>query len=359
MRKHYIDNIRSVTVLLVVIYHVIYIFNSITPGGVGAVTKHAGSDFVQYLLYPWFMVILFLLSGMCSRYYLERHTVKEYVHARTCRLLVPSTLGLFVIGWLQGYLNMEISHAFESIPDTVPGVVMYLIMCMSGVGVLWTIQMMWLFSMLLVPVRKLEKDRLWKHGEKCGMAVLLLLGVLVYGAAQVLNPPVVSVYRFGIYGCVFFLGYFVFSHEAVTDALKRNVLWLSVAAAGLGIAYTVLEYGNNYAVTPSVNCPLAIAYGWLMCLAVIGLMKRFGDRSSAFLRFLAQKSFGLYIFHYYTLSACAYLLVTDTRIRGAICYLLTAVAAFAGGLVLYEIISRIPVLRFCVLGMKKEKKHVS
>jgi hypothetical protein len=34
-------------------------------------------------------------------------------------------------------------------------------------------------------------------------------------------------------------------------------------------------------------------------------------------------------------------------------YLLTLTAGFAGGVLLYEIISRIPILRWCILGIKK------
>ena len=53
MRKHYIDNIRIGTVLLVVLYHVIYMFNHIiTAGVIGPVTSVHGQDVIQYLLYP-------------------------------------------------------------------------------------------------------------------------------------------------------------------------------------------------------------------------------------------------------------------------------------------------------------------
>lgn len=101
MRKHYLDNIRWITVLLVVLYHVIYMYNGITAGGAGTVTDFRGQDIIQYILYPWFMVILFIVSGMCSRYYLENHTDKEYIKGRTLKLLVPSTIGLLVLGWAQ------------------------------------------------------------------------------------------------------------------------------------------------------------------------------------------------------------------------------------------------------------------
>lgn len=360
MRKYYIDNIRSWTIILVVIYHVIYMFNSvITDGVIGPITKANGVDVVQYLLYPWFMVILFIISGMCSKYYLEKHTEKEYIKARTRKLLVPSTIGLLFFGWLQGYFNMAISHAFDNMPTKIPGVVLYLIMCVSGTGVLWTIQVMWILSMVLLLVRKVEKGRLLKIGEKTKIIPLILLGILVWAFAQILNTPVIVVYRFGIYGISFLLGYYVFSHEAVTDILKKYCVPLLIFASVLGIIYAWMDYGKNYTMAPNVNNPLAVAYCWMMCLAILGCMKKWGNHSSSVSRFLSEKSFGLYVFHYLTLSSCAYYLTTYTEIPGVVIYLLTAVAAFAGALILYEIISRIPILRWCVLGIKKEKKYVS
>ena len=68
MRKYYLDNIRWATVLAVVFYHILFMYNhTLTAGVAGAVTDFAGQDALQYLLYPWFMVVLFLcvpsLSG--------------------------------------------------------------------------------------------------------------------------------------------------------------------------------------------------------------------------------------------------------------------------------------------------------
>jgi hypothetical protein len=39
-------------------------------------------------------------------------------------------------------------------------------------------------------------------------------------------------------------------------------------------------------------------------------------------------------------------------------YFLTLIAGLAGGILLYEVVSRIPILRWCILGMKKERKDV-
>ena len=58
------------------------------------------------------------------------------------------------------------------------------------------------------------------------------------------------------------------------------------------------------------------------------------------------------------LSAAAYFLARYTKVTGVAAYLLSGIAAYAGGYLLYELIKRIPVIRWCVIGEKKERKHV-
>jgi peptidoglycan/LPS O-acetylase OafA/YrhL len=72
-----------------------------------------------------------------------------------------------------------------------------------------------------------------------------------------------------------------------------------------------------------------------------------------------ERSWGLYIFHYLPLSMTAwYLHIYAPGMQDFFHYLLTLMAGLAGGILLYEVISRIPILRWCVLGMKKERKDV-
>jgi len=356
MRKSYIDNIRWITVVLVVVYHVIYMFNGVQPFGViGPFRDVQYQDAVQYLLYPWFMVLLFAVSGMASRYYLEKHSDREFIASRTRKLLVPSTIGVLVFWWILGYYNMQIGNAFQTLDvENIPAPVLYLIMAMSGIGVLWFIQMLWVYSVLLVLIRKIEKDRLYTACKKCGVAVLLLLTILIYLSAQVLNTPVVTVYRFGIYGVAFLIGYFILSHDEVVERLGRCWILLATAALILGAAYTVLYFGENYAVEPVINNELACAYAWVMTLAVVAFMKVKGDKETSFTRWMAGKSWGLYVFHYLPLAMAAYYLHRYAPwMPPVFCYLLTAVSAFVGAYLLNEVIRRIPILRWCVLGIKK------
>lgn len=60
---------------------------------------------------------------------------------------------LFVFWWILGFCNIKMSGAYESIAS-LPKPVPYLIMSVSGIGPLWFIQMLWLFSVLLIIFRK-------------------------------------------------------------------------------------------------------------------------------------------------------------------------------------------------------------
>ena len=355
MRKTYIDNIRWMTVVIVVIYHVLYMFNGVvTSGVIGPFTPVQYQDAYLYFVYPWFMLLLFVISGMSARFYLNRHSEKEFLKSRTTKLLVPSTIGLFVFWWIEGYFNMAIGGAFANL-SAVPKPMLFVIMAISGIGPLWYIQMLWVFSLLLLLIQKIEKDRLYGVCEKANLPVLLCLTLVIWGAAQILNTPVIVVYRFGIYGVGFFLGYFILSHDAVMERMKKWWLPLSLAALGSGFGFMFSYWGTSYAEHQVLDTILCNVYAWIATLAVLSVMKKWGDFENSFSHFMGRKAWGLYLFHYLPLSACALYLHLNVSMPPLAMYLLVGAAAFFGALILYEIIHRIPVLKWCICGIGGKK----
>lgn len=357
MRKTYIDNIRWITVVLVVIYHVIYMFNGVTQYGViGPFRARQPQDIYQYVVYPWFMLLLFVVSGMSARLALEKITAKEFLRKRTGKLLVPSTVGLLVCGWIMGYYNMLIGGAFEQM-SAVPKPILFLIMCVSGTGVLWYIQLLWVFSILLLALRKIEKDRLWRLCGGVGPAAVLLLTAVIYGAAQILNTPIIVVYRFGIYGAGFLIGYFVFSHDEVMERLARCWLPLSVLGAASGALFVGMYWGQPYPDHVVLDTFVCNLYAWLGTVGILAFMKKWGGFENRFADWMKERSFGLYVFHYLPIAVSAwYLKLYAPRLSPVIIYLLVGVSGFAGAFLLNGIISKIPVIRWCVLGIGKERK---
>lgn len=357
MRKTYIDNVRWITVVLVVIYHVIYMFNGVAKFGVlGPFSDFQPQDIFQYIVYPWFMLLLFVVSGMAARFELEKKTVRQFISDRTRKLLVPGTVGLLVCGWVLGYYNMLISGALEQM-SAVPKPILFMIMSISGCGPLWYIQMLWVFSVVLLLIRKLDKDRLYNISGKANLAVLILFVVVIYLSAQILNTPVIVVYRFGIYGVGFFIGYFVMSHDEVMDRMEKSWILLSAMAVISGIVFVYMYWGQSYPDHEVLDTVICNLYAWFGVIGILAFMKKWGNFENPLTRFMKEKSWGLYVFHYLPIAVSAwYLRKFCPGMLPLFVYILVAISAFAGALIINEIISRIPVIRWCVLGLKGKKE---
>ena len=366
MRKHYLDNIRWVTVVVVALYHVLFMYNAEgISGGLGKITSLSIQhyDAFMYLVYPWIMPVLYIVAGISSRIVLDKHTAKEFIRNRTRKLLVPSTIGVLVFHVVQGYVSMSFGDAFAELAKAgVPAPVIFMIMVATGSGVLWFCHLLWIYSLILVLIRKIEKGHLLNLGAKMPVWLVILLLFPLWGAAQILNAPMISVYRFGYYLAFFLIGYYVFSNDQVIEKLKKHAVWFIAAGVGLCTAFTIIYFfvkgGMSFADKPVNTGLLYVACSYFGSLAMIAGFARYGDVSSRFTEWMSKRSFGLYVFHYLGISSMALIFAKHMLLPAPLCYIISLLAGFVLGYGLYEIISRIPFYRWAVLGIKKEKKHV-
>lgn len=353
MRKQYLDTIRWGTVLLVLVYHVFYLFN--TAGVLGGINSQSGIkafDALLYFVYPWFMALLFLISGISARYSLMKRSGKQFLGERVTKLIVPSTLGLFAYQWISGYLNIKIGGGMDFIPKPL----IYPISAISGIGPLWFAQMLFVFSLLLVLIRKFDKkDTLWKLGGKANNVILLLLVFPLWGAAQLLNMPLLSMFRFGIYGFVFLLGYFVFSHDEVQDAVCKIHIPMLILAVVTGVCYTIYYFGENYTSPQCLQSIFTNGYLWIAILAILGCGKAWVGKTGRFSEYMAKSSFGFYVIHYPIVLGTCYLLYYICHMPMLPIYGIALLVTLGVTPLLYELLKRIPVLRYFVLGIKKNK----
>lgn len=353
MRKIYLDNIRWATVLLVLIYHVCYMFNGVgVLGGIPNAESIAVFDAFACIVYPWFMVLLFVVAGMSARYALQKRTGRQFIRERAVKLLVPSTLGLFVIHWITGYLNIKIGGGLAYMPKAM----IYPISAVSGIGPLWFVQLLFVFSCLLVLLKNADKtDKVWTLCEKANLPILLLLSIVIFGAAQVLNMPVLTMYRFGIYFVSFLIGYYVLSHDKVQDALKKNSIPLLCAAAACAVSYMLRFYGSDYTAPACLKSVITNLYLWLAVLAIIGCFQTYCNRATAFSAYMTKSCYGLYILHYPVLIVACYVLHVYFDLPPVWNYAIALVTEIAVTVIAYEAIRRIPIARYLVLGIRGSK----
>ena len=370
MRKHWIDNLRWATVLLVLLYHVIYYYNNKGVfGGIGGFGEFPEvqqyQDILMYIVYPWFMPLMFILAGISARYSLQNKTGKEWFRTRTRKLLVPGTIGLFVFHWMIGYFN---AIPAGTVVGDLPLPVKYSIYAVSGTGPLWFIQLLWLLSLVLLLLRKIDaKDKLWNLCGKSGIIVILLLGILFWLGEQTLvkNPRpdsadgLLNLYKPVFYLISFLLGYFVFSHDEVQEKVRKAWIPLMAAAVISGVILIITTWGENNTSPEYMGAPLNCIYGWLMCLAMMGWFNARFDCTNGFSQYLTRTSYGLYIVHYLVVASLGYMMKTYTQLPPVAIYLILTVAVFTLSPLIYEVLHRIPFIRWCVFGEKKSDRNKS
>ena len=367
MRKNWIDNLRWVTVLLVLFYHVFYFYNNKGVfGGVGGFGDGPQyQDVVMYILYPWFMPLLFLLAGVSSRYALARQSGHEWFKVRTRKLLVPATIGLLVFHWMVGYFNTLVAN--NDVLSAVPQPAKFFLWAVSGIGPLWFVQDLWLFSLLLLLVRKIDpagKFHEWcgrVFGGKTGIVWLLLLGVLFWlGEKTLIAEPraesadgLYNLYKPLFYFIPFLLGYFIFSHDKVHEVLSKFWVPLLACAAVACAVLVATTFGQDNTTPQYLGSPLNCLYGWLACLAMMAWFKARFDRTGAFSGYMTRSSYGLYIVHYLVIAGLGSTLKYHTQLPPFAMYAILTVAVFTISPLLYELLRRIPFIRWCVFGEKK------
>ena len=363
-RYYFIDNLRWVIVVLVLIYHVFYNYNAQGVfGGIGGFREHQWWDIVGTVLYPWFMTLMFLLAGASSRYALMYRTAKEFRQERTRKLLVPSTLGLLVFGWVLGFVNMKAGSGV--LPEGVPLVVKFFIGVISGTGPLWFIQDLYIFSLLLLVVHKvIDADRVetWltrlsDRGLALVMSALLPFLWLV-SQTQIDEVGTIdglfNLYRPIYYFVVFLAGYYIFSSERIHDYLAKRSAVFGALAVVWCIFFCMRYYGEDYTLPNVLQGFTCNIYCWSMSLALFGLFKRRYDCTTPFSQYMTRSSFGLYIVHMTVCtSACLWLKGTDLPLW--LIYSLALIATFVGSVALWEILRRIPFVRWCMFGINLKK----
>ena len=356
MRKYYLDNLRYGIVLLVVFYYIFYIFNS-----VGVITNVVipgipAMDLFLYIIYPWFMPCLFLISGISTRYALDKTTNKEFFKNRIHRLLIPSIAGIFLVGWFCGFVTNHYNDMFAGNGDFIPGFIKYFIYCFAGIGPLWYIHELFVAYLVLFLIRKIDKkNRLYALSEKINIVSLFLLVICVWISSLLFNTPLIEVYRHGIYIFMFLLGYYLFSNDSVINLLEKYKYIFLIISVLSGIAFTILFWGENYSSMKILQHPITNIFAWFMSLALLGCAKTWINKNYHFTNFMRKRSFAFYVLHYPLLIVFTYLLDLQFDIPAIAFYLILIIAMIIFLPISYEIVSRIPIINRLILGIYKNK----
>lgn len=294
MRKHYIDNLRNLTILLLFPVHTFMIWNDFGSGFYIWQGENKLLSTLIVLLNPWFMPILFVLAGMSARYALDKQSNKEFVIQRIHKLLIPFIFGMILI---------------------VPFQIVFRFM----------------------PYSKAEKQ-----AEK-----IPLLGVLLFFI------PIWLMYYLGNFGgfslgkslALFLIGFYFLSNDVVMETMERNIKWLAILWGMGTVMLVVLYYRFSFYGDLWINF-----IGWVSIMVLLVLGKKFLDKETRFTKYFNSASYSIYILHQSILVALAYYVVRicdNLYIQiFSIC-----VGSFVLTILTYHFIRLIPIVRK-IVGVK-------
>ena len=112
MRKHYIDNLRWMVILLLIPYHAAMAWNVWGEPNYIYFEGNAVISSIVVFLSPYFMPLMFLLAGISTKFSLQKRTVRQYILERLKKLLVPFASGTIFMMPLMTYLANKFNYGY-------------------------------------------------------------------------------------------------------------------------------------------------------------------------------------------------------------------------------------------------------
>ena len=283
-------------------------------------------------IHTWRMPTFFLLAGFFAHLVLDRRATSVFVLDRLKRIALPLLLfgavmavvipPIWVYGWY-GVLSLEIfqdvlkeRQDLDSSGDLVGHLwfLYYLLLMYAALLAFRFLGGLWRARAIVPPAGRLQLGRYLGNAVYARLPLLLILGAVLLILLRAgdeskpiwpLNMPDV------LYGALFFFyGYGLYARRDLIDRLREQgtlgALWAAAAVvffvhlALLGAIDETSKSGGAAESLEALNLAGAIFYGAsavLFTLGFVGLFERLLRTPRAWVRWLADSSYWIYILH--------------------------------------------------------------
>jgi len=368
-RIYYIDWLRIIAVLLLILFHSARIFDIWDPFYVkNSTTSRFLSYTVITILNQWQIPLLFLLAGASTWYSLGFRSGRQYAAERFKRLLVPFIFGILVIVPPQAYLAR-----FQN-PDYTGGYLQFLtgyfhirgdLTGYSGLftpGHLWFILFLFVFALLALPLLlylrseggKRRISSLAAFTERPVGLLWFLLPLIIAGALPDIGGknPFVDI-------TLFVLGFILVADIRFSTTLIRyrwSALILAIITTGGLIWLEMLNIPTpKYSQADILSFLLRTGNTWFWLVTILGFGRRYLNQTNSFLRYATEGSYAFYILHQTVIVVIGFFVVQGTE-SIALKYLLIASASLAATTLLYDLAVRRTGLTRFLFGMRPMSK---
>jgi len=263
------------------------------------------------IVWPWFMPLLFLISGIGAYHALEKRSTVQFIKERFLRLFIPLVSGILILIPVQTFFAEKFHNGYEGSYIDQYSLFFTKVSDLTGYtggftpGHLWFILYLFVISLLTLPLINILKKK---------QAVFIkprILNLIVIGVLPLLGKPLLSIGGKSIveYTIWYLLGFTVFSKDEIIDILETKRKLICALSAILFIFYLVMSITGSFSSLALMRYLSSQFYAWFFILAILIIFKRNRNSTNKTFQYLRDSSFPVYILHQSVLIFCAYYVV--------------------------------------------------
>lgn len=357
-RKHYIDNLRWLAILLLFPFHAAQIWSGGEYSGF-YIWSHTNTVLYMFstFVYPWYMTLLFAVAGISCKYALLKRTNKQFIAERIKKLVIPFLFGLLALVPIMTYTAEIFFNGYTGTYRRQYELFFTKKTDFTGYhggftpAHLWFLLYLFVISLTALLIIHLQKKYSPKFRiDNISYFLVILLFVPVWLCQYILNIGGKSLGQFMI---LFLFGYYILSEESILQKLKRYrfaSLTIFILSGGIYTYLYCLENIRSFWITG-----LYIFFGWTGIITLLGIGQSKLNVHNRLSVYLTRASFPVYILHMPILVVTGFFVI-KLPVGVAEQFILIVLISFIVTFLIYEIVKRVPVLRF-FLGITKSKSH--
>jgi len=330
-RLDFLDATRAFALLLGIVFHACLSFMPLFIGW--AVQDISTSPLVTVFMtvsHSFRMEAFFLLAGFFSHLTFHRKGASEFVRSRLLRIVVPFVVGWFILhplvisGWIMGSASLRghvdiwagLLGGFQTLSTLPAGIFvgshlwfLYYVVMITALTLAARGLLAMTGSWQVAVVRRADDMVAWLAKSTVSLLILAVptAAALWFMRSWGMDTPDQSllphVPALVIYGGFFVLGWMLGRQRELISQFARLTpqRWI---LAGLGIATILLlgeiEHDPGHPHYVAAHVTYAAAYAvtmWSLVFLTIGVFKKLCQRPNAFVRYVADSSYWMYLIH--------------------------------------------------------------
>ncbi|MDE6593730.1 MAG: acyltransferase [Oscillospiraceae bacterium] len=305
-------------------------------------------------VYPWYMTFLFAIAGISFKYAFRKRSLGQIIAERTKKLLIPFCFGLTVLVPIMTYTAEVFFNGYTGNYWEQYKLFFTKVTDLTGYhggftpAHLWFLIYLYVISLAAVLIVIMQRKYLPDFKiEGMRYFLIILLFIPEWLCQYFMNIGGKSLGQFMI---LFLFGYYIISEESVLQKIKQYRFFSLGLWVISGSLYTYLYCFEN--IRDIRITGLYIFFGWAGIITLLGIGQSRLNFHNHISDYLTQASFPVYILHMTILVVTGFwVLKLPVGVAGQflLIQLVSAVVTF----IVYEIVRRIPGLRF-FLGIKKK-----